>query len=160
MSPIGTVAVTSLDGKPLTQASQILIKMVTVAENSGQRLDTVNVPGVGKKFALRSPGGFPVVTKGASSDQPTGIWLNGRRILDVYMRNGTWEAFLDLGKKEYLLYCDTPEVRFHLFPEETGGTVTMERYLYNSVPMKEGGVSKDFRYPGSSKYIRVIEEGR
>lgn len=158
VSPIGTVAVSSLDGKPLAEASQVLVKMVTIAENSGQKLDTVNVPGVGKKFALRSPGGFPVRTMGASSDQPTSIWLNGRKMLDVYMRNGTWEMFLDLRKKEYLLHCDTPEVRFHLFPEETGGTVTMEKHFYSRVPLKERGISKDFRYPGSSKYVRLMGE--
>lgn len=157
-SPVGVLAATSLDGASLDSSSIILVKMTTLAENYEQDLDTVNVPSMGKRVLLRSRGGFPVMTKGVSAEQPTTVWLNGKKLVDVYLQNGTWEIVIDRSKKHYAIYSDTPNIRFHLHPDEKEKKVTLVRYLHGREPLSSLESSTNLMYPGFSKYVGVTEQ--
>ncbi|CAN0219555.1 unnamed protein product, partial [Phaeothamnion confervicola] len=67
-SPIGAVAAQSLDGQPLSDSSHFMVKMVSVAENTGQKL-TATAPGAPSAFVLDQPGSAPVLTFGAPSNE-------------------------------------------------------------------------------------------
>jgi len=157
-SPVGVLAATSLDGAPLDSSSIVLLKMTTVAENYGQVLDTVDLPSMGKRVLLRSRGGFPVTTKGVPTQQPTTVWLNGKKFVDVYMKNGTWEIVMDRTKKQYAIYSDTPNIRLHLYPDEPAKKATLVRYLHAREPLSPQEASTDLIYPGFSKYIGLTEQ--
>ncbi len=152
-SPIAVVAATSLDGKPLGESSRFIVKMVTVAENHGQHIDTVEVGEMGKRVVLRSRGGFPVLTRGKASTQPTSVWLNGKKLVDVYLQNGTWELLVDREAGTYALASDTPNIRFHLHPDEPERPLMQTRYLYGREPLTPSEVTTNVVYPGFSKYI-------
>lgn len=156
-SPVAVVAATSLDNRPLEESSLFVVKMLTVAENHGQMLDTVNVPPLGRRVALRSRGGFPVVTRGVATDKPTSVWLDGKRIVDVYLVNGTWEILFDLKANRYAIYCDTPNIRFHIYPDAEPKDFKLTRYLYGRQPLAPQEVQNDFVYPGFSKYVVLGE---
>lgn len=158
-SPVGVLAVTSLDGESLERSSRFVLKMTTVAENYGQVLETVDVPSLGKRTVLRSSGGFPVITKGIPSQNPTTVWLNGKKLVDVYMQNGTWEIVVDRTRKQYAVSCDTPNIRFHFHPEEREERkVQLVRYLHGREPLAPQESSSNFIYPGFSKYVGVTEQ--
>lgn len=156
-SPIAVIAATSLDNKPLGESSLFMVKMVTAAENFGQALDTIAVPAIGKRVLVRSRGDFPVVTKGVAMDKPTSLWLNGKKLVDVYLQNGTWEIVFDLNAKQYELYCDTPNIRFDLFPDQPRQSLKMTRYLYGRESLGPQVVENNFVYPGYSKYVKLEE---
>ena len=134
-----------------------VVKMVTAAGNFGQALDTVAMPGFGKRVVVRSRGDFPVVTKGVATEKPTSIWLNGKKLVDVYLQNGTWEIVFDLSAKQYELYCDTPNIRFDLFPDQPRQTLKMVQYLYGKESLGPQTVERSFVYPGYSKYVKLEE---
>lgn len=156
-SPVAVIAATSLDNKPLGESSLFVVKMVTAAENFGQALDTVAMPGFGKRVVVCSRGDFPVVTKGVATEKPTSIWLNGKKLADVYLQNGTWEIVFDLSAKQYELYCDTPNIRFDLFPDQPRQSLKMTRYLYGRESLGPQIVESSFVYPGYSKYVKLEE---
>lgn len=155
-SPTAVIAATSLNNKPLGESSLFMVKMVTVAENFGQALDSINIPEVGRRVVVRSKGDYPVVTKGVATDKPTSIWLNGKKLADVYLQNGTWEIVFDLNAKQYTLYCDTPNIRFHLFPDQQKN-FKLTRYLYGRESLGAQTVESSFIYPGYSKYVKLEE---
>ncbi|HLA68269.1 MAG TPA: hypothetical protein VJN65_01095 [Bacteroidota bacterium] len=148
MSSIGAVVATSLDGKPIHESSRFVVKMVTVAENQGQTVDTTE-----GQMVVKGSGGFPVVTKGMPSSKPTRIVINGRRLLDVFMTNGTWELLVDEAAGELAIFCDTPGIRIRLFPEENHPALTMRRLLLGGSVIELEHDGRDFLYPEFSKYV-------
>ena len=108
-SRLGTVVVVSLDGLPVISSSCILLKMCTVATNSGQQLGTAPRKSP-KGYRLASLGAPPIHTQGKASARPTQIFLGGRKLAEVYMSQGTFE--LVITSQQGILFCDTPGVKF------------------------------------------------
>jgi hypothetical protein len=107
VSPVGAVVAQSLDGLPLSRSRRYIVKMVTVAENSGQDLE-LTPPGSVTDYVLRKRGEAPVVTDGQASSKNTVVKLNGRVLAAVGLSNGTWELLVDGDRHDF--WCDTTGV--------------------------------------------------
>ncbi len=92
-SPIGAIMATSLDGEPLETSQHYMVKMVTVAENTGQRLIPTQ-PGAPSTHILDQPGLPPVLTKAGPSETGTTIQIGGEELIRVGQINGTWELIV------------------------------------------------------------------
>lgn len=157
-SPIATIYATALDGKPLETAQKIAVKMVTAARNRGQQLDAVKTGLGAGKYVLNYQGSAPVQTGGKASAEPTTVWIGGRKILEAYLVNGTWEVLVDRTRQIAEVFCDTPNVRFVLDPEIFGANaakVPIEKYFTEYPPADAQQQGNDFIYPGFAKYVRV-----
>lgn len=110
-SPIGAVAAYSIDGRPLGSSRRYLVKMVTLADNTGQKF--IHLPTAGPPdWVAAEEGGAPVLTSGAPSDQTTTVSLGGRPQVIVGMINGTWELLVDGGDVRFA--CDTSNVKANI----------------------------------------------
>ncbi len=105
---IYVLVATSLDGRPLAEAQRFCLKMVTRAQNEGQRVAAV--PWGPKRFVISAQGGPKVRTMGRPWGGIMRIMFCGKELLRTYLRDGTWELFVD-GERA-LLWCDTPEIGF------------------------------------------------
>ncbi len=107
-SSIGTVCWLSLDGKFPAESLRWVLKMLTIAVNTGEEKSIH----VGEReraiFALDAVGDGPVTTLGRPSERGTVVELAGRQVAVVGMVNGSWEIVRDGGT--YYVYCDTPGV--------------------------------------------------
>ncbi len=113
-TPYGALMAIALDGKPIRNSQNLLIKMVSTAENTGQQLRRAP-HGSPAPWVLLDPGHPPVTTHGQPATFPTSVWLaptnpkgQARSLLSLHMRNGTWE--LHVRAKKAQLACDTPEL--------------------------------------------------
>jgi hypothetical protein len=121
-TPIAGIVAYSLDGKSLEQSRRWVIKMVTQAENTGQKLEPPTASG--KRWRLSNTGTAPVITRGKPSAIPIKVWLtpSGAKIhpnaplLTLYLQNGTWELVVENGTPR--LICDTPGIRTKLSGKE------------------------------------------
>ena len=133
--------------------------MVSLAQNRGQRLEKVEEGKGPAPFVLASVGDPPVQTLGKPSETPTRVMLDGKNILQVYLKNGTWELVVDLDKKECLVACDTPNVRFaldpSLFENAAPGEIKITKYSIEYGPSSASQTGCDFIYPGFAKYVRL-----
>ncbi|NDD30246.1 MAG: hypothetical protein EB084_18470 [Proteobacteria bacterium] len=107
-TPVGAVMAVSLDGQPLAKARRFVVKMVTVAENTGQNLLPLPAKGTLPDLVLTDEGGSPVRTLGAPSKDETRVAIGGQPLLSVGMTNGTWELYVDGRTARFA--CDTPGV--------------------------------------------------
>ncbi|MGC8741751.1 MAG: hypothetical protein ACP5UB_09885 [Candidatus Sumerlaeaceae bacterium] len=157
-SPIATIYATSLDGQPLEKAKKLAVKMVTVARNRGQQLDAVKSGAGAGKYVLNSQGSAPVQTGGKPSAAPTTVWIGGRKLVEAYLVNGTWEVVVDRGRGYVNVFCDTPNVRFVLDPEifgQAAADAPILKYFNEYPPADAAQRGHDFIYPGFAKYVRV-----
>lgn len=114
-TPYGCLWATALDGKPLNESDHFLIKMVSIAKNTGEEFAPSDGPYYRGKFALKSMGTPPIVTNGVPSlDNPTRFSFvsdtgGGDRSMEIDMINGTWEFERrgNLGR----FACDTAGIR-------------------------------------------------
>ena len=97
----------SLDGQPLETSQHYIIKMVSVAENTGQKLNPTS-PGAPSSHILDQPGLPPVLTRGTRSDGGTTLWLSDQEWVKVGQLNGTWELLVD--SKGVHFWSDVPNV--------------------------------------------------
>ncbi len=117
-TPYGAFMAIALDGKPLSKSRNLVIKMVSIAANTGQKL--IPAPaGAPAKWELSNPGAAPVITMGTASSQPTKVWFLPKAhnqkpelLLSLHMKNGVWE--LDLHSQKIELACDTPAMSARL----------------------------------------------
>lgn len=107
-TPVASVVAVSLDGQPLPRSRRFIVKMVTVAENSGQNLVPAQSANGLPDFVLATEGKGPVRTLGVPSKTPTQVLLDGRPLVTVGMENGVWELYVDDGDIRF--GCDTPNV--------------------------------------------------
>ncbi|MFQ6130700.1 MAG: beta-galactosidase [Armatimonadota bacterium] len=133
---IGAVVATSLDGRPLAASEHFAVKMVSFAINEGESKQAHGHDAAGATiYALRDHGSGPVRTMGREREEPTIVALGGRPLLHVYMANGTWELLREGDR--WLLYCDTPGMRFRLpgLPDEVvvGGHTGPEEPHFRAV---------------------------
>jgi hypothetical protein len=143
----GALVWLSLDEQPLARSSSSLLKMVSVARNTGEELR----PGAGAfagRFMLFSLGDSPVLTDGASAPEPTLVSLGGREMVRAYLQNGTWEMLTE--PENRVLFCDTPGVEFWVAGTRYAQTVPLsseEKPI--RIPMREGR----FLYPEGARAV-------
>jgi len=106
-TPIGTFTVESLDGRPLDQSTSLLMKMTSVARNDLMRIE--QAPTGPKPRRLTALGVAPIRTDGRPTATPTRLLIGGKRVIDLYLQNGTWEYLT--APDRALLYVDTGDVR-------------------------------------------------
>jgi hypothetical protein len=150
-SPIGVIVAASLDGKPVAGSDALLVKMVTVASNAGEKKGTRDAPPGSPNLRLDDFGAAPVDTHGQPADQPTSIDLEGQPLLRAHLANGTWEA-LRKGH-EWALWCDTPNTRFAL--PGLGANVQVVPFT----PKGAGAAVRSpqpFVYPKACLFVRVL----
>ncbi|HZO89417.1 MAG TPA: hypothetical protein VFB38_13890 [Chthonomonadaceae bacterium] len=111
----GALLAFALDGRPLERSRHLVVKMVSLAENTGQVFEKAP-SGAPEAWALRARGAAPVVTLGRPSAQPTRLWLTSTAAsspaLALWMVNGTWELEIQDGCAR--LACDTPGIQSRL----------------------------------------------
>ncbi len=117
----GVMVWLSLDEQPLGSSRRHLLKMVSMARNTGEQLR----PAAGRfagRFALLSLGDSPVVTEGARATEPTRVSLGGHDVARAYLLNGTWELLTEPDRR--VLFCDTPNVDFWIAGIRSAEAVT------------------------------------
>jgi len=150
VSPIGVIAALSLTSKPLAETDSLLVKMLTVAANTGEQKGTRPAPPGSPQFRLDAFGDAPVLTHGKASDQPTTVELAGKPLLAAFVENGTWEVMLRGGV--WYVWCDTPGARFSL-PHLTGDV--------SVTPFTAAGAgqvtrsAQPFTYPKGCLFVRI-----
>jgi len=111
-SSIGAICWLSLDGKGPEDSTRWVLKMVTIALNTGEEKSLH----VGEReravFSLDAAGEAPITTLGQPTGAGTVVELAGRQVASVGMVNGSWEIVRD-GAAWYV-YCDTPGVAMTL----------------------------------------------
>ncbi|MBC7288003.1 MAG: beta-galactosidase [Armatimonadetes bacterium] len=106
----GAIVWLSLDGKPADESTVWLIKMVTIAVNTGEQKRFVR-RGATDVYMLEAAGSPPVSTLGHPGGR-TVVVLDGRPVIALDLINGTWEL---VRERSYLyLWCDTPGSRIEL----------------------------------------------
>ena len=106
-SVLGAAVAVSLDGRPLSSSARVLVKMVTRAENTGQRVARAR-NGAPAAWRLETTGDAPVRTFGAPSAAPVRLLRGGLEVLRLYQRDGVWEVLLD--GRSATLWSDTSGV--------------------------------------------------
>ncbi len=123
-TPIGTLSVESLDKEKIANSKSLRIAMTTRAINTG--VSVTKMTGKSRAFRLNAFGTSPIITDGTTGT--TKIAIAGKQIIDIAIKNGTWEYICEPDTS--LLTIDTPNItvtlpriprviRFH-FP--TGNT--------------------------------------
>ena len=153
-SPIGALCGTTFDGKPLAESQHYVLKMVSFAINTDEEKRLHGRDQGRDIYALTSGGRAPVRTLGRATDTPTSITVQGRRLVDIYMADGTWELVREPGR--FLLFCDTPGIRFviHDLPK----ALTVARYLGGGMAETEL-VEQPVVYPPSTRCLRLTAGG-
>lgn len=155
----GVLVWISLDAKPLFRSANSLLKMVSVAQNTGEELRAAKGQFAGRFFLLRL-GDSPVVTDGTSTTEPTRVSLRGRETVRAYLQNGTWEMLSEPERR--VLFCDTPDVDFWVegarYAQAVEGVVSAQGSGVRPVPTGEKLVSipvQDgrFRYPAGARMV-------
>jgi len=163
-SPIATIVVTSLDNKALTESEKFVVKMVTVAENRLQAILPSRNSQMKDYFVLATSGMFPVQTHPVPSETPTKIMLNNQELINVYLKNGTFEIVFDYKKGEYLVFCDGNNVKFKITPLvkdplRDKRDLKMICYYYSAESSAPETITRqadiDFIYPAYSKYVEI-----
>jgi hypothetical protein len=132
-TPVGALVVQSLDGKDLAQSGQWLMKMVSVAENTGQKL--LPTPTGPLPYVLDQPGDSPVRTLGQLTPNGTRVLLWNGDSLSVDQVNGSWE-----------LLVSGASVRFWSDVPQAAVTYRGRRFLNNAasgVPLRWNNAQPD-----------------
>jgi hypothetical protein len=135
-STIGAVCWLSLDGEGPDDSRRWLLKMVTIALNTGEE----KALHVGEReraiFSLDAGGDPPITTLGQPVTIGTTVGLNDTEVAEVGLVNGTWEIVRDGDR--YHIYCDTP-----------GATVTIADADGTAVAYTENGSETRLEYDGT-----------
>ena len=108
----GAVSWLSLDGRGPDESRRWVLKMVTIALNTGEEKAHHHGEGERAIFAINAPGEAPVSTHGQPVADGTTVLFNGVEVARVGMVNGTWEIVREGDR--YHVYCDTPGVRIRI----------------------------------------------
>lgn len=145
----GAVIWASFDRRPPSDSQHWVLKMVTVATNTGQsmRLHHSNVDG--NIYAVDSIGSTPISSMAEKTSRPTVVSLAGREVLRIYLKNGSWELLYEGG--QYYLACDTEGVQVEL--------PTLGPAVSCAVIPREGQAEQverqPFTYPGAFDLLLV-----
>jgi hypothetical protein len=86
--------------------------MVTVATNTGQSLRHHHSGADGDIYAVDLIGSTPISSIGEKTTRPTVVSLDGREVVRIYLKNGSWELLYEGGR--YYLACDTEGIEVEL----------------------------------------------
>lgn len=111
-SPIAAFMAVSLDGLPLSKSKNYVVKMVTKAQNTDQKLNAAP-PGSPGKLFLADWGHAPVITLGRKSSSPLILKRNGKTILALNLANGYWEMAVRNGVVNFA--CDKVGIPVAMF---------------------------------------------
>jgi len=140
----------SLTEKPLAETDALLVKMVSVAANTGERKTPREAPSSAPQFRLEAFGDAPVVTHGQRSGEPATIAIGGELVISAYLQNGTWEV-AKKGKTCYV-WCDTPGAGFSL--SELGPEVAVTPFTASG-PGESKRMKQPIAYPPKCLFVRV-----
>jgi hypothetical protein len=152
-NPTGTLVALSRDGQPLVNSQRYVIKMVTTAANTGQDWQEPSAPGNPRSYwRLGHAGQAPVVTGGEPSPAPTILQFGRTRLLEVYLRGGTFE--LERDGPRWRFYCDTPGTRFvlHAAPSTAPAQVVRADGTMETLPS-----TRVLTYPAPARVVEVGE---
>lgn len=152
-NPAGVVAALSCDGRPLMGSRHYVLKMVTTAANTGQDWLPPQTAGNDRPYwRLGSMGRAPVITGGQASSIPTLLHFAGQRLLEVYLRGGTFE--LERDGSRWRFYCDTPGIRFALPAAPAQALVRALRADGATEPLLPARL---LTYPAGARWVEVGE---
>ncbi len=80
-SDFGSMMMVSLDGKAISKSAHLVVKMVTIAENTDQNLENMHTGSL-SDWALKKAGSAPVITFGKESIEPIRLWIDKSWELD------------------------------------------------------------------------------
>lgn len=106
-TPVGTVWASSLDERPLASSRHYLVKMVTTARNTGQRVVRTG-SGAPAPYRLEASGSAPVLTDGMPRQDGVVVRLGAKEIVRLNMTGGTWEVHRDGDTVRF--WCDTDSI--------------------------------------------------
>jgi len=149
-APIGVLLAITFDHKPVPESRRFVIKLVTVAVNTGESKRIHQHRAQGLFYALDDPGEPPVRTCGQLSTKPTVVAVGDRPLVEAFVTNGTWEIVRQ--REEAYVYCDTPGARFRC--AWLGPKVELLAYTEQEQPSSTT-VSQPFTYPQGVRFIRL-----
>ncbi|MGD9518767.1 MAG: hypothetical protein AB7W28_04560 [Armatimonadota bacterium] len=151
----GALVWLSLDGQPSATSKQWVLKMVSIALNTGEAKERAWRNEQGDVYRLTATGSAPVLTLGHPNGD-TLVNLSGRPVIKLGLVNGTWELVRD--RRDLYLWCDTPGTRIELPLTAAGAQV-----LQLSQGQREfvGRGSQPLEYPTGAQLLRVspVQEG-
>ena len=148
-TPIGAICWLSLDGKSAKESEHWLLKMVSIAINTGEE-KSIHVGEAERAiFALTAVGTAPIRTLGKVSERGTTVALAGAEVAWVGLFNGCWELVRE--GDEYYFYCDTPGTPLRLAGKDEWRV---------SVFSGEGEPSEltaagELKYPDGAVFVRL-----
>ncbi len=111
-SHIAAFMAVSLDGLPLSKSKRYVLKMVTMAQNTDQKLSPAP-PGSPGKLYIADWGHAPVITLGRKSSSPLILKRNGKIILSLNLTDGYWEIAVRDGVVNFA--CDKEGIPMAMF---------------------------------------------
>ncbi|MCX7598771.1 MAG: hypothetical protein N2512_07860 [Armatimonadetes bacterium] len=149
-TPQGAVVWLSLDNKPLRESRRWLLKMASIAVNTGEEKQFEREAASHDLYRFTRAGGPPVLTEGHSRGR-TAIRLAGRQVISLGLVNGTWELVRE-GANLYL-WCDTRDVRFEteLLPTRC----EMSVLAADSGRVFAAAQSQPLQYPAEALAVRL-----
>jgi hypothetical protein len=108
----GAVIWASFDRRPPSDSQHWVLKMVTVATNTGQNVRLHHSNTDGNIYAVDQMGSIPISTTAEATSRPTVVSVGEREVLRIYLKNGSWELLYEGG--QYYLACDTEGVQVEL----------------------------------------------
>lgn len=111
-TPLAACVWQSLDGREAEASRRWVLKLVSIARNTGQQVRVHLEKKDQRILALDAAGREPVITAGMPSDRPTVLSLSGRTLARIFLRNGVFELCRAGGR--LYVYCDTPGARVEL----------------------------------------------
>jgi hypothetical protein len=139
-TPVGALMVQSLDGRELAKSQRWIAKMVSVAENTGQKLVPAGASAPAA-FVLEQPGTAPVLSGGKLLAGATQVTLWNGEGLVVDQANGTWEFMVSGGKASF--WSDVEGSTLHY----QGRTLTSQGALPTPQPFLQQAVQNHEQNP-------------
>jgi hypothetical protein len=149
-SPLGVLGVLSLTDQPLADTPALLVRMTTIAANTGESKAARPAPPDAPQFRLDAFGDGPVLTHGKPAARPSTVELMGKPLIAAYLENGTWEALRN--GSVWHLWCDTPGAKLSL--PGLGPQVTVTPFAADG-PRSPSTVPQPFAYPNECLFVRV-----
>jgi hypothetical protein len=146
-TPVGALVAESLDGQPLGTGGQVLVKMTSKARNAQTTITPA--PDGPKAHRLTSLGMPPILTDGQPAATPTRVELGGKLLLELGLRNGTWEYLLDNDRA--LLYLDTGDIAVK-FPQ----VPKLVRWYTDGETMDVTPTSETITIPAGVRYTEIL----
>jgi len=148
-TPIGALCWLSLDGRGPKESEHWVLKMVTIAVNSGEEKSIHAGEAERAILALTAVGQAPVVTLGKVSERGTQVTLAGSDLAWVGLANGSWELVRE--GADYYFHCDTPGAVLRL-----PGKDRLEVSVFGAEGgPKQPAVADELVYPDGVAFVRV-----